>query len=193
MFGLSYILQAIALGDDDEDDPMFRYMVYITTRTFVELTSRISLGEAWEYAKRPTASLENATNITAPLDLLMSYMDVSEEIESGFYEGYTKEEQKMIKNIPLLKGLFESLYGGYINEALDKPATSVAVNLKAKQNFLVRKTNEGAWALSYPTAWISRWIAYTAARPTAGAMTDNPKAKFTFVPTLPTKKANSNK
>lgn len=185
----AFLATAISLGYDDDDDPYFRHMVYILNKSLGEVSSRITFGEAMNYITRPTSALEKINELTAPIDLIFSLFADRDEIESGFYKGYTKQEQAFIKSIPLIKGLFENVYGGYVNQMTGKGAESVAVAVKAKNNYFVNNViNEEGWLTQLPYGLLSKLIGWIFGRTGAEFFADYPKSKAFYK--LPTKKAN---
>ena len=133
--------------------------------------------------------MEKINNITAPIDLLLSMADTSDEITKGFYAGYTKTEQNFIKSVPLLRGLFENVYGGYVNEIIGKGEPSVAVNLKLKNQYMVNNVvNKEGWLLQLPYGLLSKVAGWLVARPIAGAVSSKPKSESFYK--LPNKKQN---
>jgi len=188
-YALAYILNAIALDEDDEENVPFMHLVYIFTRLSMETSSKVSASEFLEYLIKPAGGLENIKDVTVFFEFLLSMMQDDEEVERGFYSGYDKSTKNIIQNIPLVRGLFENLYGGYINEYLDKPSTSVGISINAKNNYVKSNNFESINPIfDAPLGIYSKIIGYGIGYGVASSTTQNYKAKN--IGALPTKKAN---
>lgn len=193
LFGLVYLLQAMLLSDDEDENPEFKYMTYILTRIEMEKEAQVSISDVVRYLVNPVAGLEKIDDyfglLTLPFRLVA---DDGEPIEKGFYEGYTKTQQTAIKSVPWLKGMFETAFGGYVNEMTGKGAETIAVSIHGKNEFIKNKiVNTGDWYdfFQLPFGSLSKILGKTlVGYPLATSMSEYPESAG--VTKLPTKKAN---
>lgn len=194
-FMLAYVLNAMILGDDDDEDPWTKYLVYLSTRALMEQESRVSASDVLRYINEPISGaeeLKNFANIfTLPFVIASEAMFGSTEVKSGMYAGYSKTQKDFIKSIPLVRGWFENLYGGYVNEALGKEKTSIATSISGKNTYIKNQLiNDTEWysVANFPLGFISKMVGKLAALPIAKSTTDYPESKSMIA--LPDKKSN---
>jgi len=192
-FAAAYVLAGLSLGDDDGEDSALQYAAYVLSRALMEQEARLSLADVIRYLESPLSGLSSLddyfTLIMLPIRLMTDGSDV---VEDGIYEGYTKTQKDVIKSVPALKGWFETAYGGYINQAVGKPATNIGKSLKDKNDYIKNQLLNQSSALSplslplgLPVKAITK---FTVAQPMATVLTDYPKSSGPV--NLPTKKAN---
>ena len=192
-FATAYVMVAASLGDDDGEDSSLQYASYVMSRALMEQEARLSLGDIIRYLESPFSGVKLIDNYFSLIALPIRLMtDGSDVVEDGIYEGYTKTQKDLIKSIPMLRGWFETMYGGYINEALGKPAVHVGISLKDKNDYiknqLINQTSVYS-PLSLPLGLPVKAVTkFTVAQPIASALTDYPKSSGAV--NLPTKKAN---
>lgn len=192
-YALAYIMNAIALDDDDEENVPFLHFLYISTRLSMETSSKVAFDELLEYIIKPAGGLEKISDVLSPFEFFLALLSEQEEVEQGMYAGYNKTTKKLIQSLPLIRGLFENLYGGYVNEYLEKPSTSVGVALDAKNNFVKTKNYEDKGIFENlifgtPMGYLSKIIGYGLGYTYADSTTSMAESKGPG--TLPTKKAN---
>lgn len=193
-FAAAYILAGASLGDDEGEDSALQYAAYVTSRALMEQEARLSVSDVLRYLQSPLAGLESIDDYFTIMAIPLRLMgDDSDLIDQGIYAGYTQTQRDIIKSIPMVKGYFETLYGGYINEALGKPSVNIGVSLKDKNDFIKNRIinqSTGYSPLSFPLGLPVKAVTkFTIAQPMATALTEYPKS--TGPVNLPTKKANN--
>lgn len=190
---LAYILNAIALDDDDEENYFVQMAAYISTRVFMEKASEISAQELYEYISSPKAGLDKINLLGSPIAFLFSYLNglfgEEKDIQSGMYKGYSPAGKALAKSIPLYRGLFETTYGGYVNEMLGKPSTHVGVSLEGKNRFMKSKVN-GLKLMNWfpPIIPVLKTVGGVLAMPIASIFSSKPKSHHYY--DLPSASAN---
>lgn len=196
-FTSAYILSAMLLGTDDEeeesyDNPKLTYITHIAVRALMEQEARVTLSDFIRYLVSPASGVEHIDDYFSLLILPFRLMGSSGEVEGGFYKGYDKNTKAIIKQIPLVKQLFETAYGGYINEMTGKGATSIEKSIKDRNAFITNViVNKGEWydVTSLPFGQITKAPAkYIIARPIADMVSEYPESKSMIA--LPDKKSN---
>lgn len=191
LFVLSYILNAILLGGDDDEDPELKYLTYIVTGILTEKEAVLSIGDILRYIQNPMQGVNNLDDyfrtMIMPLYVLIGSDKV---IESGIYEGYTERTKSAIRSTPLIRNWFETMYGGYINEALNKPNTSIATSLYDKNEYIKNKlvNGNGGVLAELPLGIFIKAASKVIAEPISEQVSDYPRSQT--MTSLPTKKAN---
>src|SRR5699024_2180285 len=95
--GLMLVAGALKdLADDDDNEDIFAIQMtnYIAMRTLHEtLSNQTGIGQQWwRVINEPIVGL---TNYRSMFNLPINLMFGNEEIESGFYEGYTKRMREL--------------------------------------------------------------------------------------------------
>jgi hypothetical protein len=195
LFMAAYILNAIMLGGDDDEDPELKYITYITTGMLLEKESVLSIGDILRYIANPMQGVDNLQDyfnqILLPLVLVFNTVTggKGKEVENGIYAGYDQNTKDLIKSVPLLRGWFETMYGGYINEALDKPKTSIATSIQGKNEFMKNKiVNGGGGLTDLPLGLPIKVLSKLPAQFISEQVSEYPRSSG--ITSLPTKKAN---
>lgn len=92
------------LADDEDNEDLYALQLtnYIAMRTLHEtLSNQTGIGQQWwNVITEPIVGL---SNYKAMFNLPINLMFGNEEIESGFYEGYTKRMRELHRTIPFMK------------------------------------------------------------------------------------------
>jgi hypothetical protein len=153
---LAFILIAGYVDDDKDKDPFWKFLTYIILGSAMEHLGRYSAEDVLRYILAPTQGGEEGKNALAALMQLITCAFVAEETvgANSMYEGYSKTDQSVIRSIPLVRGAFETWAGGYVNEVLNKPATSIATSYSGKTKLVRDKIYNENWGVGL--TWPSR-------------------------------------
>ena len=153
---LAFILIAGYVDDDKDKDPFWKFLTYISLGSAMEHLGRYSAEDVLRYILAPTQGGEEGKNALAALMQLITCAFVAEETvgANSMYEGYSKTDQSVIRSIPLVRGAFETWAGGYVNEVLNKPATSIATSYSGKTKLVRDKIYNENWGVGL--TWPSR-------------------------------------
>lgn len=198
---LAYLLAAAALDDDEEDDSSLQFASYVAMRVLQEQSSRLSIKETINYISRPGESIDKLSGIFAPFDLIARFVDTSGDdskiVQSGIYKGWDKRDQLVIKNLPLIRGLFEGIGGGLINESLGKPSIYAGIAYSGKSKYIKSKViNDNtftSYLLNAPFAYVPRTMGGMFGYGITSGFYNNYKTDAMLWSGLPTKKANLKK
>lgn len=186
---LTYVLNAIALDeDDDEIDPFLAYVIYLSTRLSLELSAYISGADAIEYVSKPIAGVDKINNILSPILYLISLFSEEDEVEKGIYKGYDQSSKTLIKSIPGIAGFFETFAAGYVNEILDKPNDTISVSILDKNDYLKNKVINQTSLLFEMGSLLTKPAGYGTGKLIGKEVSKNYKSKNLL--SLPTKKEN---
>jgi len=192
LFMFVYIVTAISLDDDDDDDnPMLAYFIYILNRLQMEENSKTSSVDLFSYITRPADGIDQLDDYLPIVKWIAFLAGESEEVESGIYKGYDQSTKKLIQATPLLKGFYENIGGGVINEALGKPETSITTAISGKNQVIKSKINSDMGNLALVGMGLfTRFSGWALGRTIAPVVSKNYKSSFMD---LPTKKAQKDK
>lgn len=196
-FTTAYILAAAALDDDEEEDPILQFSNYLAMRAYNEQAARLGVAEVIQYITKPGSLIQEVTGIFSMFDMFLEFFDLSDEeskVKSGIYEDYTQGQKYVMKNIPFVKGIFEGIGGGLINEALGKPATSSAIAYSKKSDFIknnvIRDKHVGDALFSMPLGLYPKIFGGYSGELISRGLLENYNTDAFLNMGLPTKKAN---
>lgn len=139
-----------AAADDKEDDYVLSMLTYTAVRLVMERGAPLSANELINYASRPIQGLDQVDNIMHTLGIFGEMFRLlkgedEDTIRSGIYKGYTKRQKKFVKSVPLIRGLYENLGAGYVNEFLynqgiiENPTLTTGTAPKMKANYITNQ------------------------------------------------------
>lgn len=197
LYLLSYVLVALAHDDDDEKDSTWlQVLTYIVMRMMMEQSSRISVADTLEYIKRPLAGIERAFGVFALIDVAVDLIFAEgETVERGFYKGYDQSTKALIKSTPIFKGLYENIYGGYVNDYFlgKKGYDDIGKAYYDKTIFMNNKGNLKGFAgiiSEAPLSIYSKMLGGSIGRQIAKEVATNYENSSSININLPTKKAS---
>jgi hypothetical protein len=141
---IAYALVGLSLEDEDEDEKIDNLLLQMATllsvKVMQEQAAKLSLADMYEFIQNPLANFDRTFSIFSYLDAVLELLNPEEEEEKestvrrSIYDGMPKWQKIAITNTPYVKGLFESYYGAFINQAITKRDISqaVAYNQKVK-------------------------------------------------------------
>jgi hypothetical protein len=198
-FTIAYVMAAGALGDDDDDDAALQFSNYLAMRVYNEQAARLSIAEVINYISKPATLITDVGGILSLFDfiaefLLLSDEENNEEVKSGIYKGYEQSTKNAIKNIPLIKGIFEGVGGGIINESLGKPSTSSGISYSKKADYIKTKViNDNTLfkaSGAFPLGFYPKMLGGTTGNTIGSMLLENYNNDAILNMGLPTKKAN---
>jgi hypothetical protein len=201
---LAYIMIGLSLEDDDDDEidnKFIQILALLSMKLMMEQGAKISGNDLYEYAKNPLGNFDRIFALGGWVDAAIQYLFPEEEKETNgtrrsIYDGMPKWMKTAIVTTPYVKGLFESYFGAYINEAItgERIDQAVAYNQKIQglKRYVVEKhspTGETFRTLADAFALPSRMLGYMVGERALRIIgADYPES--TSVLKLPTKKAN---
>lgn len=144
---ITYILNGIALGDDDDEELSvgLQLAALLLTKVSIEQNAKLSLKDIYEIANNPMIHFDSGFKRFQILDAL--YQSLSKDSEEwdiyttdSIFKGMPKWQVNMIRSTPYLKGIFENYAGWFLNPklggSLEGEFSDSARNFKQKKNAL---------------------------------------------------------
>ncbi len=135
---LAYVLQGLALSDDDDEKPdqdslWLEIASFLAVKVMIEQNAKLSFKDLYNLLQNPVGNFDRSFSIVALAQLLLHKLigDTEEDtnidpnknpdkVKKGIYKGMDKNTKEIVIRIPYVKGLYESYYGEYINKLLIK-------------------------------------------------------------------------
>jgi hypothetical protein len=110
---MAYVVNSLAA--DDEDDASLQLAGYISTRLVMESSAFLGVSDLTNLVTRPVAGVDTLGDLNSLLGDLATMFNIwGEEVESkviskGAYKGKTAAEKRIIRLLPGIRGLYETL------------------------------------------------------------------------------------
>jgi len=158
---LAFTLQAAGADDKPEDNPFRKFLTYTVTGAAIEHLSRYSADDITRYAQTPFSSIDEYNRIVDALTMIPGlFTDGTDDIGKGsLYTGYDRSTKALIRAIPHVRGWYETLWGGYINEYTGLGAQTIGASYHYKNQFIRNNIYNKSYGIGI--TWPSRVIGNT--------------------------------